>query len=93
MLVQNRLGTRIKQQPIRGNFKVVETIFDIHVSKSQAPVWHEDASFYDIKDHQGKLIGQFYLATVIARLVSLYGSDPTTGTEDSVEPGSERGTR
>lgn len=46
---------------LAGLFKVVETIFDIHVSKSQAPVWHEDASFYDIKDHQGALIGQFYL--------------------------------
>jgi oligopeptidase A len=46
---------------LAGLFKVVETIFDIHVTKSQAPVWHEDASFYDIKDHQGKLIGQFYL--------------------------------
>jgi oligopeptidase A len=46
---------------LAGLFKVVETIFDIHVTQSKAPVWHEDASFYDIKDHQGKLIGQFYL--------------------------------
>ena len=46
---------------LAGLFKVVETIFDIHVTKSKAPVWHETASFYDIKDHQGNLIGQFYL--------------------------------
>ncbi|PPC92816.1 MAG: oligopeptidase A [Methylotenera sp.] len=46
---------------LAGLFKVVETIFDIHVTKSQAPVWHEDASFYDIKDPKGTLIGQFYL--------------------------------
>jgi oligopeptidase A len=46
---------------LAGLFKVVETIFGVHVTKSQASVWHEDASFYDIKDHTGKLIGQFYL--------------------------------
>ena len=46
---------------LAGLFKVVETIFDVHVNKSQASVWHEDASFYDIKDHAGNLIGQFYL--------------------------------
>lgn len=46
---------------LEGLFKVVETIFGIHVSKSVAPVWHETASFYDIKDHTGELIGQFYL--------------------------------
>lgn len=44
-----------------GLFKVVETIFGIHVNKSVAPVWHETASFYDITDHKGELIGQFYL--------------------------------
>jgi len=46
---------------LEGLFKVVETIFGIHVSKSQAPLWHETASFYDIKTHAGELIGQFYL--------------------------------
>jgi oligopeptidase A len=46
---------------LAGLFRVVETIFGIHVTKSSAPVWHPDASFYDIKDHKGELIGQFYL--------------------------------
>jgi oligopeptidase A len=46
---------------LAGLFKVVETIFGIHVSRSDAPVWHEAASFYDIKDDKGDLIGQFYL--------------------------------
>jgi oligopeptidase A len=46
---------------LAGLFKVVETIFGVHVTPSQASVWHESASFYDIKDHAGKLIGQFYL--------------------------------
>lgn len=46
---------------LEGLFKVVETIFGIFVKKSNAPTWHADAYFYDITDHQGKLIGQFYL--------------------------------
>ena len=46
---------------LAGLFKVVETIFGVHVVKSQASVWHEDVSFYDIKGHDGRLIGQFYL--------------------------------
>ena len=46
---------------LAGLFKVVETIFGVHVSKSHASVWHETASFYDIKNLDGKLIGQFYL--------------------------------
>ncbi len=46
---------------LAGLFKVVETIFGVHVTKTEAQVWHESASFYDIKNHAGKLIGQFYL--------------------------------
>jgi len=51
---------------LAGLFKVVETIFGVHVNKSEASLWHADASFYDIKTHDsethgGELIGQFYL--------------------------------
>ncbi|MDP3677689.1 MAG: M3 family metallopeptidase, partial [Methylotenera sp.] len=46
---------------LAGLFKVVETIFGVHVTQTEAPVWHETASFYAIKDHAEKLIGQFYL--------------------------------
>ncbi|CAG0985945.1 oligopeptidase A [Methylophilaceae bacterium] len=46
---------------LEGLFKVVETIFGVHVRKSQAPVWHPDAAFYEINDQAGKLVGQFYL--------------------------------
>jgi len=44
-----------------GLFKVVETIFGVFVKKSNSPTWHKDAHFYEITDHGGKLIGQFYL--------------------------------
>lgn len=46
---------------LAGLFKVVETIFGLQVEQSAAPVWHETASFYDIKNHAGQRIGQFYL--------------------------------
>ena len=48
-------------QVLHGLFKVVETIYGVHVRQSEAPVWHKDVSFYDINDHDGHLIGQFYL--------------------------------
>jgi oligopeptidase A len=48
-------------QVLLGLFKVVETIYGVHVRKSEAPVWHKDVSFYDINDRDGHLIGQFYL--------------------------------
>ena len=48
-------------QVLAGLFKVVETIFGVHVKKSSAPVWHTDAAFYEITDNHNQAIGQFYL--------------------------------
>ncbi|NOT68834.1 MAG: M3 family metallopeptidase [Methylophilaceae bacterium] len=50
-----------EQQVLHGLFKVTETIFGVHVKKSQAPVWHENVDFYEITNQQGQLVGQFYL--------------------------------
>jgi len=44
-----------------GMFKVVETIYGLSIHPSSAPVWHEDVKFFDIRDQQNQLIGQFYL--------------------------------
>ncbi|ROH85926.1 M3 family peptidase [Pseudomethylobacillus aquaticus] len=46
---------------LAGLFKVIETIFGVQVKQSAAPVWHADASFYDIVQSNGQLVGQFYL--------------------------------
>ena len=44
-----------------GMFKLVEALYGLHIKQAEAPVWHEDVRFFDIRDGQGKLIGQFYL--------------------------------
>ena len=44
-----------------GMFKLVETLYGLAVRPSQAPVWHETVHFFDIRDAQGQLVGQFYL--------------------------------
>lgn len=43
-----------------GMFKLVETLYGLQVRPSSAPMWHEDARFFDILDN-GQLIGQFYI--------------------------------
>lgn len=48
-------------QVLQGLFRVVQSIFGVHVRKARAPVWHADVSFYEILDRDGQLIGQFYL--------------------------------
>ncbi len=44
-----------------GMFRLVETLYGLHISQASAPVWHGDVRFFDIRDADGKLVGQFYL--------------------------------
>nr|WP_315489195.1 M3 family metallopeptidase [uncultured Rhodoferax sp.] len=50
---------------LAGLFKISETLFDISITRDQAPVWHANVDFYRIErsDAHGKtqLVGQFYL--------------------------------
>jgi oligopeptidase A len=46
---------------LAGLFKVVETIFGVQVRKADAPLWHKDASFYQISDSQNQPVAYFYL--------------------------------
>jgi len=45
---------------LQGLFKIVETLFDVHLAKDTAPVWKPEVLFYRI-ERAGQLIGQFYL--------------------------------
>lgn len=46
---------------LAGLFKVTETIFGVQVRKVDAPVWHADASFYEITDSDNQPVAYFYL--------------------------------
>jgi len=43
-----------------GLFRLVETLYGVRITPAAAPVWHEDVRFFDLRDAQGALIGQFY---------------------------------
>ncbi|ADL54184.1 M3 family metallopeptidase [Gallionella capsiferriformans] len=45
---------------LKGLFSLVETLYGLHIVASIAPVWHESVHFFDIRDAQGQLVGQFY---------------------------------
>ncbi len=46
---------------LAGLFKLVETLYGLHITESSAPVWHPDVKFYTLSDHGGQRVGQFYL--------------------------------
>ena len=46
---------------LAGLFKLIETLYGLHVREDQAPTWHPDVKFYTLTDHGGQRIGQFYL--------------------------------
>jgi oligopeptidase A len=46
---------------LSGMFRVVETLYGLRIAPAAAPVWHEDVKFFDIREADGALVGQFYL--------------------------------
>lgn len=46
---------------LTGLFKLVETLYGLHIREDSAPVWHPDVKFYTLTDHAGQRVGQFYL--------------------------------
>ena len=46
---------------LAGLFKLVETLYGLHIREDKAPVWHPDVKFYTLADHNGERVGQFYL--------------------------------
>ena len=46
---------------LAGLFKLVETLYGLHIREDSAPVWHPGVKFYTLTDHTGQKIGQFYL--------------------------------
>jgi len=46
---------------LSGMFKLVETLYGLQIRVVSAPLWHKDVRFFDIRNIQGQLVGQFYL--------------------------------
>ncbi len=46
---------------LAGLFKLVETLYGLHIREDKAPAWHPDVKFYTLTDHAGQRVGQFYL--------------------------------
>ena len=46
---------------VQGLFRVAETLYGIRIQPSEAPRWHEDVRFFEIRDAAGGLVGQFYM--------------------------------
>jgi oligopeptidase A len=47
---------------MRGLFRVAETLYAIRIVPAEAPVWHADVRFFEIRDAaSNELVGQFYV--------------------------------
>ena len=46
---------------VPGMFKLIETLYGLRITPTEAPCWHADVRFYSIHDKSGALVGQFYL--------------------------------
>jgi oligopeptidase A len=44
-----------------GMFQLVERLYGLKIEPAGAPVWHPDVRFFDVRDREGALIGQFYV--------------------------------
>ena len=46
---------------VAGLFRVAQALYGIRIAESQAPVWHPDVRFFELRDLGGALVGQFYV--------------------------------
>ena len=50
-----------EDQVLQGLFRVIQQLYGLAATRADAPTWHADARFYDLRDGSGALVGQFYL--------------------------------
>ena len=46
---------------LQGLFRLAQALYQIDIVPAQAPVWHEDVRFFEIRDAAGALVGNFYM--------------------------------
>jgi oligopeptidase A len=44
-----------------GMFKLIETLYGLTITPTEAPLWSPDVRFYSIRDRAGTLVGEFYV--------------------------------
>ena len=50
-----------EERVLAGLFHLVETIYNVAIREAPAVTWHPDVRFFEIRDRDGGLVGQFYL--------------------------------
>jgi oligopeptidase A len=45
---------------LAGLFRVVEQIYSVKIVEGKASAWHKDVRFFEVHDHDGALIGEFF---------------------------------
>jgi oligopeptidase A len=45
---------------LEGLFRLVQALYGVRIVPAQAPAWHEDVRFFDLRSADGALLGQFY---------------------------------
>jgi oligopeptidase A len=46
---------------LAGLFRVAESLYQVRIVPAQAPVWHPEVRFFEIRDAAGARVGQFYM--------------------------------
>ena len=46
---------------VQGLFKVAEALYGVRIYPAEAPKWHPDVRFYELRDAAGQRVGQFYM--------------------------------
>jgi oligopeptidase A len=46
---------------VAGLFHVAEALYQVKIARADAPVWHPDVRFFEVRDRNGALVGQFYM--------------------------------
>jgi oligopeptidase A len=46
---------------LAGLFRVAESLYQLRIVPAEAPVWHDDVRFFEIRDAAGSRLGQFYM--------------------------------
>jgi oligopeptidase A len=46
---------------LAGLFRVAESLYQLRIVPAEAPVWHDDVRFFEIRDATDSRVGQFYL--------------------------------